>query len=92
MNIDQECENCYHEQDEYCCNDCYPMTNNRASAFAPKEELIRQDERNKFITLLKSDLETLDLTDDNSNISENYAIKDYIESTIELLEKENTNA
>lgn len=53
------------------------------------EQMFKQEERNKIITLLESDLESLDLSVyDNFNMSENYAIKDYIESTIKLLEKE----
>ena len=59
------------------------------------EKVIRKDERNKFITLLKSDLENFDgLADecverkDLHELLENNSVRKYIESTIELLEKE----
>lgn len=80
MSLERKCKNC-EIFNQWC--------------FAPNEELVRQDERNKIIKLLKSDLENFDgLADDcveRKDIHEllqNNAVRKYIEETIVLLVRE----
>ena len=85
MSIEKKCDNCYLgkncELRDECITSCYH--------FMPKEEVVREDERNKIITLLNSDLETLDLSEhDNMLLNENSAVANYIKSVKALLEKE----
>lgn len=94
----ENCEFCKHRFHE--CEKCNPnyiaYDNFELDERAYYDERrIRQDERNKIITLLKSDLENFDgLADDCverkdiHDLLQNNAVRKYIEETIVLLEKE----
>ena len=105
MSIERKCENCeFFEQNimeeklGWCSNKQSDVLREETFndwCFAAKEKLVRQDERNKIITLLKSDLENFDgLADDCverkdiHELLENNAVRKYIEETIKLLETE----
>lgn len=86
MSIEKKCETC--SLDGRCLYQSIE-TNCIDGHYIPKEELVREDERNKILTLLNSDLETLDLSEcDNILLNENSAVANYIKSVKELLEKE----
>lgn len=98
MSIERKCENCfykefYNDMESWTCRHC--NENNKNRFFTPNEKAIRKEERSKIITLLKSDLENFNgLADecvvrkDIHELLENNAVRKYIESTIEILEKE----
>lgn len=97
MSIKKICKNCdYYEYDVWECEQCLSNSNKSHPYFKPKEELIRADEKNKFIKLLKSDLENFEgLANEymkNNNIYDeligNNAVRRYIEETIEVLKEE----
>lgn len=94
MSLERKCENCRNDETNSCDN-CYNFNFFKPREYESKEELIRQDERRKFITLLKSDLENFEgLADeyverkDIHELLQNNAVRKYIEETIALLEKE----
>ena len=104
MSIERKCENCNAEYNDFeYCHKCkynaFKINEDyNFDLFTPNEKAVRQDERNKIITLLKSDLENYDgLADDcfesnclsrKDEMIECIAISKYIKNTIELLEKE----
>ncbi len=89
------CNNCFWKEffngnETWTCRHCDNTSDSdRKNYFKPSEKAIREDERNKILTLLNSDLETLDLSEcDNILLNENSAVANYIKSVKELLEKE----
>lgn len=80
MSIERKCENCElnterfndyggNEDICFCCN-------KRHSYFIPKEELVREDERNKILNLLKEDLRDYKTLREEYKDNKNLAIED----------------
>lgn len=94
---EKKCSNCIYFVDGIGEQLCCKFKNSTISTpriFIPKEELIRADEKHKFITLLKSDLENFeglaseDMKNNNiDNLIGNNAVRRYIEETIEVLKE-----
>ena len=94
MSLERKCENCMFGNN-HLLTICETIRRGDCKNFMPNEKLVRQDERRKFITLLKSDLENFEgLADeyverkDIHELLQNNAVRKYIEETIVLLEKE----